>query len=71
MDPRLDKLKEYQIALGTQIAAIDLMQTTEHAIELYKRYVADSGFQHGNYINIRKKIEELFPEETFIWRLEQ
>ena len=71
MDPRLDKLKKYQIAIGTRIAAIEIMQTTEQAVGLYGRYVSDPAYHHGNYINICKKIEELFPEETFIWSLEQ
>lgn len=71
MDPRLNKLREYQITIGARITAIEMMQTAEQAIELYKRYVSYPRYHHGNYINICKKIEELFPEETFIWSLEQ
>ena len=72
MDPRLHKLREYQIAVGTQIPAIEMMQSVEQAVELYKRYVSDPRYHHHrSYINICKKIEELFPEETFIWSLER
>ena len=71
MDPRVDKLREYQIAISTRIHAIEMMQTAEQAVELYKRYVLDPRYNHRNYINICKKIEELFPEEIFIWSLEQ
>ena len=72
MDPRIDKLREYQIGIGTRIPAIEVMQTVEQAIELYKKYVSDPYFYpHEIYKNISKKIEELFPEEIFIWRLEQ
>ena len=71
MDPRLNKLREYQIAVGTRIPAIEMMQTVEQAVELYKRYVSDPRYHYRSYVNICKKIEELFPEETFIWRLEQ
>lgn len=72
MDPRLDKLREYQIGIGARIPAIEVMQTVEQAIELYKKYVSDPDhYPHESYKNIHKKIEELFPEETFIWRLEQ
>lgn len=71
MDPRLDKLKKYQIAIGTQIIAIEEMQTIEQAFYLYKRYVSDPAYSHENYVKICKKIEELFPEETFIWSLER
>lgn len=71
MDPRLDKLREYQITINTRIPAIEMMQTAEQAVELYKRYMSYPSYHRGNYINICKKIEELFPEETFIWSLEQ
>ena len=62
MDPRLGKLKEYQIAIGTRIIAIEVMQTTEEAVELYNKFVSDPRFWHENYTKICKKIEELFPE---------
>ena len=72
MDPRLSKLREYQIVIGTWIRAIETMQTAEQALNLYKRYVSNpTHYSHENYVKIRKKIEELFPEELFIWSLEQ
>ena len=71
MDPRLNKLREYQITINARIPAVEMMQTVEQAIELYKRYVSDPRYHHESYINICKKIEELFPEETFIWSLER
>ena len=72
MDPRLDKLRKYQIAIGAKIFTIDRMQTTEQAIKLYETYVSDTlYYRHESYKNICKKIEELFPEELFIWSLEQ
>ena len=71
MDPRISKLKEYQITIGTQIIAIEEMQTIEQALYLYKRYTTDPIYRLENYVKICKKIEELFPEELFIWSLEQ
>ena len=72
MDPRLSELKKYQIAIGAKVVTIEIMQTTEQAIELYKTYVsAPDYYHHESYKNICKKIEELFPEEAFMWSLEQ
>lgn len=72
MDSRLDELKKYQIAIGARVIIIETMQTPEQAVELYKIYISDPAYyHHESYKDICKKIEELFPEETFIWRLEQ
>ena len=72
MDPRLNKLREYQIAIGAKVLIIDVMQTPEQAIELYKKYVSEPDYyHHESYKDICKKIEELFPEEAFIWSLER
>lgn len=71
MDPRLNKLKDYQIAIHAQIRAIETMRTVEQALDLYKRYTSYPGYSHENYIKICRKIEELFPEELFIRSLEQ
>lgn len=66
MDPRLKDLRVRSWKLRPRIAAL-LSATKIETIEaVYKNITSCEDWKDTLYL-----IEELFPEETFIWRLEQ